>query len=116
MDNNNSVSISSDVYETIIGQKTVFKGNVNTDKPIKIEGVFEGTIESLGSVFIADTGRFDGILHCRNLELVGTLTGKVKCSDTFRFALSGKFQGEATTANIDIRPGSSFDGTLKIEK
>lgn len=113
---NNSVSISSDVYETIIGQKTTFKGTVNTDKLIRIEGVYEGTIESTGTVIISETGKFDGILNCKDLELLGQATGNVKCTDTFKFALTGKFKGDAVTANIDIHPGSDFDGTLKIER
>jgi len=116
MANNNSVSISSEINNTVIGPKTKFKGTVSTDKPIIIEGYFEGTIESSGSVEITQTGTFDGELACKELVLRGKALGKVQCSDIFRFADTGKFKGDAVVKNLDIRPGSDFDGNLKILK
>ena len=113
---NEGVSISSDVIETVIGPKTKFKGSVTTDKPIKIQGSYEGDINSEGLVVIDETGYFDGTLKCKELDLIGEAHGKVECTEVFKFALSGKFKGDAVTANLDIRPGSDFDGTLKISK
>ncbi len=110
------VSISSDVSETIIGPKTRFKGTVNTDKPIRIEGLYEGTIESSSTVTVAESGTFDGTCNCKCFELQGKANGKVNCSDVLKFAVTGKFTGDAVTANVDIHPGSDFDGTLKIQK
>ena len=113
---NDNVSINSDVIETVIGPKTRFKGTVSTDKPVRIEGNFEGTIDSTDKVEVAETGFFEGTLNCRELNLLGEVKGKVNCFEVFRFALSGKFTGDAVTANVDIHPGSDFDGTLKIQR
>lgn len=113
---NQRVSINSDVNETVIGAKTKFKGTVTTDKPITIEGIYDGIIDSTSEVTITETGTFDGTLNCKSLTLEGTASGKVTCTDVFSFALSGKFKGDAVTANVDIHPGSDFDGTLKIAR
>ena len=111
-----SVSINSAVIETVIGPKTKFKGSVNTDKPIKIQGKFEGTIESSNIVVVEETGYFEGTADCREMDLVGEVNGKVLCSDVLKFADGGKFRGEAIVANIDIHPGADYDGSLKILK
>ena len=111
-----NVSINSTVIETVIGPKTKFKGSVNTDKPIKIQGNFEGTIDSTNIVLVEETGYFEGTANCKELDLVGEINGKVLCSDVFKFADGGKFRGEAIVANIDIHPGADYDGTLKIQK
>ena len=44
--NNDSISIDSELIETIIGLNTKFKGSVKTDKVLRIDGEFEGEIES----------------------------------------------------------------------
>lgn len=111
-----NVSINSAVIETVIGPKTQFKGSVNTDKPIKIQGKFEGTIESSNVVVVEETGYFEGTADCREMDLAGEVNGKVLCSDVLKFTDGGKFRGEAIVANIDINPGADYDGQLKIQK
>ena len=116
MANNEGVSISSDVIETVIGPKTKFNGSVTTDKPIKISGVYEGEINSTNLVVIEECGSFNGTLKCAKLDLAGKAEGKIECTEMFKFELSGRFKGDAITTNLDICPGSDFDGTLKIKK
>ncbi len=111
-----NVSINSTVIETVIGPKTKFKGSVNTDKPITIQGNFEGTIDSTNVVVVEETGYFEGTANCRELDLVGEVKGKIMCSDVLKFLSGGKFRGDAVVANIDIHPGADYDGTLKIQK
>ena len=111
-----SVSITSDSAATVIGPKTGFKGNITTDKSIRIEGKFEGDINSEDVVIVSETGYFKGTVKCREFDLQGEADGSITCTELMRFALSGKFRGDVTTANIDIKPGSDFDGNLKILK
>lgn len=113
---NEFVSINSDVIETVIGSKTQFKGSVNTDKPIRIDGRFEGTIETTNLVLISEGGYFDGTMKCKELDLIGEARGNIYCSEILKFALSGKLIGDAEVANIDLHPGSFYDGKLKIVK
>ena len=61
-----SVSIDSEIIETIIGLNTKFKGSVKTDKIIRIDGEFEGDITSTAKVIISETGKFNG--EIRNKE------------------------------------------------
>lgn len=110
------VSINSDVIETVIGSKTQFKGSVSTDKPIRIDGRFEGTIETTNLVVISENAYFEGTLRCSELDLLGEAKGKFYCSEILKFALSGKLTGDVETPNIDLRPGSFYDGSLKIIK
>jgi len=113
---NEFVSINSDVIETVIGSKTKFKGTVKTDKPIRIDGVFEGTIDTTNLVLVSEGGRFNGTMTCRELDLIGEARGKINCTEVLKFALSGRLIGDVETANVDIHPGSYYDGTLKIIK
>ena len=110
------MEVSSDVIETVIGQATKFKGSVKTDKPISIEGFFEGEIESESTVLVNRSGSFKGKLSCSVLDLLGSVDGKVNCSKLLKMESTGIFKGEAITRDIIIPEGSAFDGNLKISR
>ena len=112
--NSRTVSISSETIETIIGSQTRFKGNVKTDKPLKIDGYFEGNIESTNLVIISECGEFKGELNCSELQLVGKGEGRVNCSELMQFAASGRFVGDVITRNIITVSGSILHGSCKM--
>ena len=114
--NAGNVTITSDVIETIIGAKTRFKGTVTTDKPIRIDGIYEGDIESTGIVIVSSTGKFNGNIKCKDLHLSGEGEGTVFCSELMRFEGNAHFKGEATTRDIVISEGAIFDGNLTMTK
>ena len=112
--NNNTVSISSQTIETVIGSQTKFKGNVRTDKPLRIDGYFEGDIDSTNLVIISECGVFKGSINCGELQLVGNGEGKVNCSGLLQFAATGKFLGDVVTKSLITVPGSIPHGTCKM--
>ncbi len=114
--NRNSVSLDSETIETVIGSKTRFKGSVATDKPIRIDGVFEGDIDSTALVVINESGSFNGQMKCRELQLKGRAEGTVVCAELLQLANTGSFHGDAETKDAIIIVGSDFDGQLRMKK
>ena len=114
--NRNSVTIDSEVIETVIGSKTRFKGSVATDKPIRIDGVYEGEIDSTALVVISESGSFNGQMKCRELQLKGSAEGTVVCEELLQLANTGRFSGDADTKDAIIIVGSVFDGSLRMSK
>ena len=112
--NSQTVSISSETIETVIGSQTKFKGNVRTDKPLRIDGYFEGEIDSSNLVIISECGVFKGTLKCGELQLVGNGEGKLDCSGLVQFAQTGKFIGDVVTRSLITVPGSILHGTCKM--
>ncbi len=112
--NNNTVSISSETIETVIGSQTRFKGNVRTDKPLRIDGYFEGDIDSSNLVIISECGVFKGTLNCGELQLMGSGEGKANCSSLMQFAATGKFVGDVVTRSLITVPGSLLHGSCKM--
>ena len=112
--NDQTVSISSETIETVIGSQTRFKGNVKTDKPIRIDGYFEGEIDSTALVIITGTGVFKGKINCRELQLMGVGDGTAKCEELIQFSETGKFVGDISTRSIITVPGSILHGNCKM--
>ncbi|MBO4861325.1 MAG: polymer-forming cytoskeletal protein [Firmicutes bacterium] len=115
-DNANMVSLSSEVIETVIGGQTRFKGNVRTDKPIRIDGIFEGDIDSTNLVLITETGRVKGNIKCSELQLKGTGEGTANCTALMQFASTGSFAGDITVGSLITVPGAVFNGNCRMVK
>ena len=110
-----SVSIDSELIETIIGLNTKFKGSVKTDKVLRIDGEFEGEIDSTDKVIISETGKFKGTIKCSELKLDGYCEGKLTCMQLLRIADIGIFSGDVITKNIIMTEGSLLDGTCTMK-
>ena len=111
-----SISIDSTVIETVISERTRFKGNVNTDKPIRIDGEFEGEIVSTDTVIVTQTGSFKGSISCASLIVYGKGEGTATCSELMDIKAEASFTGDVATKNIVTYPGSLLDGTCKMIK
>ena len=115
-DNANMVSLSSEIIETVIGGQTRFKGNVKTDKPIRIDGTFEGDIESTNLVLITESGRVKGNIRCSELQLKGTGEGTARCTSLMQFASTANFAGDITVGSLITVPGAVFNGNCRMMK
>ena len=109
-----TVSLSSEIMETVIGAQTRFKGNVNTDKPIRIDGTFEGDIDSSDLVLISESGSVKGNIKCSELQLFGTAEGTAVCQTLMQFAATGRFDGDIATPSLITVPGSIFNGNCRM--
>ena len=111
-----SVSINSQIAETVIGVQTKFKGSVSTDKPIRIDGYFEGNIDTTSSVIISETGDFNGTIKCADFNLIGKGKGNAICTNLCQIAPGGYFEGDITTADLITVKGSVINGKIIIAK
>ena len=113
-DNSNMVSLSSEIIETVIGAQTKFKGNVRTEKPIRIDGYFEGDIDSNNLVVVSECGTVKGNIKCAELQLKGTGEGTAQCSSLMQFAETGRFAGDITVRSLITVAGSMLNGKIEM--
>ena len=111
---NASTSVDSVIVETAIGVDTVFKGSINTNKPIRIDGHYEGEINSDNLIIITETGFFSGDMKCRELQLQGKGEGTVVCTELMQLSNTGAFRGNIATKDIIMVKGSQIDGQIDM--
>jgi len=111
---NASTSVDSVIVETAIGVDTVFKGSINTNKPIRIDGHYEGEINSDNLIIITETGFFSGDMKCRELQLQGKGEGTVVCTELMQLSNTGAFRGNIATKDIILVKGSQIDGQIDM--
>ncbi|MBO4881399.1 MAG: polymer-forming cytoskeletal protein [Firmicutes bacterium] len=110
-----STSVDSVIVETAIGVDTVFKGSITTNKPIRIDGHYEGDITSDNLIIVSETGFFSGDMKCRELQIQGKGEGSVMCTDLMQFSSTGSFRGNIATKDIILVKGSQIDGKIDME-
>ena len=109
-----STSVDSVIVETAIGVNTVFKGSITTSKPIRIDGHYEGEINSDNLIIITESGFFSGEMRCRELQLQGKGEGSVVCTELMQLSNTGAFCGNITTKDIILVKGSQLDGQIDM--
>ena len=112
--NSASTSVDSVIIETAIGVDTVFKGTINTNKPIRIDGHYEGEINSDNLIIVSETGYFSGNMKCRELQIQGKGEGNVVCTELMQFSATGSFKGDVATKDIILVKGSQLDGKIDM--
>ncbi|MCS7205886.1 MAG: polymer-forming cytoskeletal protein [Leptospiraceae bacterium] len=100
---------------TIISKDIRFRGNLKFDHVVKIDGIFQGTIESKGNLIIGPTGEVDADIKTINLEVYGKLKGNVIANNKISLKKNSYLRGDIQCKELEIESGSKFIGTCMME-
>ena len=96
--------------ETIIGKDTQLKGSVKAQGTIRIDGQFEGDIDSEQDIIIGESGRVTAKINARNVLISGVLQGNVNAAGRLELMSSGKLYGDIKANALIIGEGAVFKG------
>lgn len=109
-----AVKLDPDTTDTLIGEGSVFEGNIRSDAGIRIEGQITGDIDCEGDVTVGEKGVVHSNIHARNVIIAGTVHGNVHTKNKLSITSKGKLYGNMVTATLSIEEGSIFEGTSKM--
>ncbi|GBG56757.1 hypothetical protein SPFL3102_02517 [Sporomusaceae bacterium FL31] len=96
--------------ETIIGKDTQLKGSVKAQGTIRIDGEFEGDIDSEQDIIIGESGHVTAKINARNVLISGVLQGNVNATGRLELMSSGKLYGDIKANALIIGEGAVFKG------
>jgi cytoskeletal protein CcmA (bactofilin family) len=96
--------------ETVIGPTANFKGAVQSDGGLRIDGVFEGSIQIAGNLIIGESGKVIAEVTAQNVSVAGALKGSVKAAGRLEILSSGRVWGDISVASFLIDEGGFFRG------
>lgn len=99
-----------------IAQGTVFKGEMTSPHDIRIDGHFEGDIQSEGKVVIGEAAFFKGKISCNDLDFWGKADTEAVVKGTLSMHSGCVVTGSVRTQKLIVELGSSFDGTCAMLK
>lgn len=99
-----------DQVDTLIGKKTVFKGNMEAEGTIRIEGNMEGELNITGDVVLADTGKVTGNIVGTNAHIAGKIEGNIKVKSQLHLTPTAYIDGDIEVGNLIVDEGAVFTG------
>jgi cytoskeletal protein CcmA (bactofilin family) len=103
------VTNSPDKLNRIV-EGTFIKGDIKADSNFRIEGVLEGSLNTLGKLVIGPTGKIVGEVKCSNADIEGELIGTIIVDGLLNIKSTAKIEGNITTNQIGMEVGCSFSG------
>ena len=97
-----------------ISTGTIINGEIISPCDIRIDGTFEGKIQSKGRVVIGETAFIKGDIICDNIDLWGKVEGNVFVKDTLNLKEGCVVNGNLNIRKISVELGSTFNGNCKM--
>jgi len=112
MSRNEQEALSQNINR--ICQGTEIVGSINASGDVRIDGILEGNLTSMGRVVIGETGRIKGDLICKNIDVWGNFDGKCTASESITFRSKAFVVGEIKASILYIEAGAKFNGSCTM--
>ena len=103
--------------KAVLGKSVVFKGQIESREDLIIEGEVEGTIEMIEHrLTIAANGEVKANVVAREVEVLGSIEGKVEAVDKVYIRKGARFIGDIHSAGIVIEDGGFIKGNIDLSR
>lgn len=96
-----------------ISAGTVIKGEILSPTDIRIDGTFEGRVQSKGRVVVGESAIIKGDLVCENVDLWGKVEGNLFVKDTLSLKEGCVVDGNLHIRRLAVELGATFNGNCK---
>ena len=93
---------------------TIIKGEIVSSSDIRIDGTFDGKVQSNGRVVIGESASVKGDIICENLDLWGKVDGNVYVKDNLSLKQGCTVNGNVHIRRFCVELGSTFNGNCKM--
>lgn len=95
---------------TFLGRGVEFKGVVNFDGTVRVDGRLEGEIHTTGLLIVGESAIIKGIVSAGTLMTSGKINGTVSATEKIQILKQGVLIGDIRTPAISIEDGGHFHG------
>ena len=101
---------------TTLGKETNFNGILRFKDSLKIDGHFEGEIQSPGFLYVENGAMVKANIKVGAVVIGGVVRGNVEASERLEMLSTGKVFGNIRTAKLNIADGVVFEGKCEMIK
>lgn len=92
-----------------------FKGELEFEDTMRIDGRFSGKIVSKNELIVGETATIEGEVHVGQIAISGTIHGKIRADQKVEIHRSGRVYCEIETPALIIEEGALFQGSCTME-
>ena len=114
-DKNNPYSMSGEESFTFLGKGAQFKGIINFEGTIRIDGKLEGEIHTKGTLVVGEHAVIEGDVSADVVINGGRVTGNIVASEKVQLLATGIVLGTIKTPLLTVEEGVRFMGSCEAE-
>lgn len=95
--------------ETIIGPNAHFQGNVQSDGGLRVDGIFEGSIDVTGNLVIGEAAKIIADVKANNISISGAVKGNIE-GNRVEILKTGRVWGDLTIKSLLLEEGAYLRG------
>ena len=101
-------------FPTVIGPDASFKGEMTFEKGLRLQGKFEGRINSAGRLHIAKEARMQADVEGGSIIVEGEVKGTLTATDRIELKNSARYEGDLTCSKLTVDEGAVFSGHVHV--
>lgn len=90
-----------------------YQGTLSGNGPIRIDGIFDGQIQSSGVIIISETAKVNANIQAGAVQVGGTVKGNITAQKVELLA-TGRVYGDLTTTTFESEDGAFLRGQLTM--
>lgn len=112
---NKSKLPKSQRIETVIGKETLLSGTLESKGSVRIDGTFQGVLNSSSDVIVGEDGLVQADISCINVILAGRVEGNIKTEGKLDIRNTGILLGDAEAGSISVEDGAVLTGRCSMK-
>ena len=101
-------------FPTVLGPDAIFKGELTFEKGMRLQGRFEGKINTPGRVHIAKEAKMGADVDAGSIIVEGEVEGNLSASDRIELKASARYKGDLTASKLVVEEGAAFSGHVSV--
>lgn len=105
-----------DTIDTLVGQKAVFKGDLEFNGGLRVDGQVKGNViakdDSNSTVVVSESGEIEGNINVPHVIINGTINGNIKSGGRVELQAKSRINGDVHYKAVEMELGASINGNL----
>jgi len=106
--------MSKEKLQTILGEGTIFTGDLVSEGIVRLDGRFSGHINA-GSVIVGKNAVVHADIKCDDLSVYGKINGNILVKNNVEIFSEGELVGDMKAVSSIVREGGSFTGKCELK-
>lgn len=102
--------------DTLVGQKTVFKGDLEFSGGLRVDGHIKGNVIATGdgnsTLVLSELGEIEGNVSVPHVILNGVIRGNVKSNGRVELQTKAQVHGDIHYRAVEMELGATINGNL----
>lgn len=99
---------------TLIGTGASIKGDIISEGNVRVDGNFNGNIDSKKEVILGERASIVGNITAKNVIIYGIVNGNIISNGLLEIMPTGKLYGDIEVKNVSIKEGALFQGKSRM--